>query len=68
MDITAGTTYRVTFPKGMSKTDFTKCLRMARRLGKFDGAEQAWTITVQGTQGAASVREMASRGADVREA
>jgi hypothetical protein len=66
MDITTGGTYRVTFPQGMAKTDFTKCLRMARKLGKFDGA--AWTITVQGTQGAASVREMASRGADVQEA
>lgn len=66
MEITTGTTYQVTFPRGMAKTDFSKCLTMARKLGTFSAG--SWTITVQGSHGASCVREMAERGAEVAEA
>lgn len=64
-DITAGETYVISFPRGMHKTDFTKCLTMARRNGSYDGAARTWEITPQGSHGTAVVAEMADRGAIV---
>lgn len=65
MDLTTGTTCTVTFPHGMAKTDFAKCLRMARRLGTYSGSK--WTITITGPHAASCVSEMADRGATVEE-
>jgi len=63
-EITAGT-YTVSFPRGMHKADFAKCLQMARRIGTYDSGTKTWTLTVQGSQTAACVREMIDRGAEV---
>jgi len=62
-EITEGQVYTVTFPRGMAKTDFNKCLRMARRYGCFSAG--SWTIQVTGGLVASCVREMIDRGADV---
>lgn len=65
-EIETGKTYTVSFPRGMSKTDFAKCLKMAQKLGTRAGG--SWTITVEGLHSAGVVREMIDRGAQVTEA
>lgn len=64
-EIETGKTYTVTFGRGMSKTDFAKCLKNARRYGTFTAG--AWTIPVTGDQVASCVREMIDRGGEVEE-
>lgn len=66
--IEAGTTYAVTFPRGMHKTDFAKCLQMGRKYGTYDPATRTWEITPQGSHGTAVIREMIDRGATATEA
>jgi hypothetical protein len=61
MTIQIGQIYTATFPRGMGKTDFNKCLSMARRYGRFAGG--SWTIKVTGHQVQSCVTEMAARGA-----
>lgn len=65
-EIETGKTYTVSFPRGMAKTDFAKCLKMAQKLGRRDGG--SWTITVEGLHSAGVVAEMIDRGAQVTEA
>lgn len=68
MDPKTGVTYDVVLPSGMPKTDFAKCLKMARRYGRYDVAAGKWSIFVTGPQVAACIAEMADRGARVQEA
>lgn len=65
-DIKAGETYTATFPRDMGKTDFTKCLKMARRYGRFTAG--SWTIKATGFQVVTCIQEMITRGADVTNA
>ncbi len=67
-EITAGTTYAISLPRHMAKTDFTKCLTMARKYGRYDAGTRTWEMTPQGSHGTACVREMIERGAEVTEA
>lgn len=61
-----GKTWSVSF-KGLGKTDFSKCVAMAKKMhGSFTGGR--WTF--DGSYGINDSRlaEMAGRGADIREA
>jgi hypothetical protein len=56
-------TWRVSF-KGLHKTDFRKCLAMARKMdGQYDGS--AWTFDGSYGINASRLEEMASRGARI---
>jgi hypothetical protein len=61
-----GKTWSVSF-KGLAKTDFNKCLSMARKMnGRYDGSR--WTFNGSYGINRDRLAEMADRGADIREA
>lgn len=70
MDIETGKTYKVTFPKGMHKSDFAKSLSMAKKIhgASYDGGSKTWTIPADWNITVSRLSEMAERGATVEEA